>query len=116
MDIRAEQLPEALLVTITGPLDRATAPRARQQLMPIASSIGFHEGQSLLLDLSGVKVLTGAGARVLYDLHVDLRHRSQALLLCAPTPAVADILAFTGLPRLVPVHADVAEARRALAP
>ena len=112
MEIQAEQRTKATLVRLSGPLDRSTAARARQQLAPITAS----DGPTVVVDLSEIPAISGAGARVLYDLHVTLRGQSRSLLLCAPAPVVATTLAFTGLPRLVPVRTRCEDALRELAP
>ena len=111
MEIQAEQRSEATLVRLSGPLDRSTAARARQQLAPLTAS----DGPTVVVDLSEIPAVSGAGARVLYDLHVALRRQSRPLLLCAPVPAVAATLAFTGLPRLVPIRARCEDELRGLA-
>jgi anti-anti-sigma factor len=111
MDIRIDELPPLVRVALSGRLDRATAPRLRQQLEPLLAQ----RAEPLLLDLDGLALLAAAGARLLLDTHRQLLAQDRRLALCAPRPAVQATLALAALPHLLPVYADAEAARLALA-
>lgn len=64
---------------VTGEIDLANAPRARDDLLAIAA-----DASGLVVDLSEVPYLDSAGVRILFHLARDLRQRDQTLAVTLP--------------------------------
>lgn len=70
----------------------------------------------LLLDLEAVHFIDSASIGCLVDVHWLVRERGGVLKLWRPQPRVETMLSLTGVPRIVEIHHDRAEALAAFGP
>ena len=92
MDIAVDATdPAAVCVTISGTLDRDTAPRLVRAVLDAAM-----KGSGVVLDVSAFP-LPPAGAALLLAAHMALAARGRELRLRGVPPGVVDMLQRTGL-------------------
>jgi anti-sigma B factor antagonist len=84
---------------VTGDIDLANAPRARDDLLAIAA-----DAPGLVLDLTAVAYLDSAGVKILFQLARDLRRRDQTLVVTVPTGSpLRRLLKITSFHEVAPV-------------
>ncbi len=91
MEISAETLATATLVTLSGELDGKTAPQAQAQIVPLCQP-----GRNLLLDMSAVAYMSSAGLRLLLLLHRQLSSVQGQMVLVGLSEELQDTMAATG--------------------
>jgi anti-anti-sigma factor len=99
---------DCLVVSLTGQVTLSTAPQVRRALRK-----GLAEQPlAVICDLSGVDALDPACATVFATVatHPASPWPATSLLLCAPKPAVAEVLGDLGIPHFLPLYASVEEA------
>jgi anti-sigma B factor antagonist len=96
--------PDARVVTVSGELDALTAPTVAACL-----SAQLAVAQIVVVDLNGLKFLSSAGLRVLFEMHqLALEQERQLRFVCnCPTANVA--LEATGLRRHFTLADDIAD-------
>ena len=91
------------MLTVTGELDVASAPRLRQEVVTLASG-----GRTLLvIDLAGVDFLDSTGLGVLLGALKRVRSAGGDLALCRAEPQVAKVFEITRLSDVLPLHDTV---------
>jgi anti-sigma B factor antagonist len=98
--------PGQTVVTVTGDVDMHSEGRLRDAL----NEAGPAPGGRVVVDLSGVEFMASAGVHVLLDVAGQFEQAGSALVLVAPHPMVARVLALTRADELIPTVATVAEA------
>jgi anti-sigma B factor antagonist len=101
-----------IIATISGDLDIACVPAAREQLLGI---LGPHASQ-MIVDLSGVTFCDASGLAVLIGASRRAWLLGGVLRLAAPAPPVAAVLRLTGLDLQFEIFATVLAATSAPAP
>ncbi|MFD1831333.1 STAS domain-containing protein [Streptomyces desertarenae] len=96
------------VAAVGGEMDLHTAPDLRRQATAL---IGDHP--HLILDLSGVTFCDSSGLNALLRLRRHAGENGGRLPLAAPTDRITRMLRLTGADTVLPLHADVAEARAA---
>jgi len=95
--------PGRSIVRLRGSLDFAAAKELRERLIDV-----LHRGASpLIIDLSRVPSCDEAGLAVLIGTQRRARLLSSAVLLAAPSLAVADLLRSSGLHRYFAIYPDI---------
>jgi anti-sigma B factor antagonist len=90
------------VVKVGGEIDVYTAPKLREQLIDLVSSGAYH----LIVDMEGVDFLDSTGLGVLVGGLKRVRaHEGTLRLVCTHK-----IFRITGLTKVFPIHASVAEA------
>jgi anti-anti-sigma factor len=87
-----------MVVRITGELDLATSPRLEEALAARAP------GARLVIDLSGCTFLDSSGVRVLVTTATARAEEGDRLELVVVDPAIARVLAITGVDTVVDIH------------
>jgi anti-anti-sigma factor len=101
-DVRAESTPAGdVVVRITGELDLATSPRLGEALAARAP------GARLVIDLSGCTFLDSSGVRVLSTTATAAAEHGGRLELVVVDPAIARVLAITGVDTMIDVHTSL---------
>ena len=101
---------EFIVVSVTGELDLATAPRLRDAL---AAALGRGR-RRIVLDLLGVSFMDSSGLSVIVQAYKTIRADGGLTIACA-TDMVCQVFEITGLGRVIPVRPTLVEAVRALA-
>lgn len=100
-----------LLAELVGEVDISNAFELGEALVAAVSNTTL----GIVLDLTGATYLDSAGVHVLLRLHRRLRARRQQLRLVIPaTSLIAEVLVFTGVPSVAPLHESVADAVAAM--
>jgi anti-sigma B factor antagonist len=72
--------------------------------LPFSAQVGG--GKHVIVDLSGVTFLASLGVRMFISTGRVAAARGAKMVLCAPTPEVAEIIDVMGLGEVLPVVAD----------
>ena len=91
--------PEANVFVLSGEIDAHTAPQFGAQFDPLPSGLG----EALVIDMSEVTFMDSSGLRVLIDLNRRAGEAGVALVVRAPSRAVARIIEISGLSETIEV-------------
>jgi anti-sigma B factor antagonist len=95
----------AVVLTVLGELDVATAPKLRQEIVRLVSEA---EGPPrVVVDLAGVDFLDSTGLGVLLGGLKRIRGRDGSLVLCRAEPQVRRVFEVTRVIEIIPVHDDL---------
>lgn len=94
------------VVSATGEIDMATAPRLRERLVGLMGD-GHHQ---LVVDLDGVEFLDSTGLGVLVGALRRVRTHDGELALVCTQSRILKGFEITGLDKAFPIHASIAEA------
>ena len=106
LSVRRRELEDGWVVELDGQLDVATAPRLRQVLQEVQKG----RPRRVVVDLTRLGLVDSFGLGVLLGGIRRARAAGGALVLAAPPPRVAEVLATAGLDAIVPVVGTVSEA------
>jgi RNA polymerase sigma-B factor len=91
--------PDGVYAAVHGEIDRDNANQVRRELLTAAGACGH--GRRLVVDLSGVPLLSAAGIGMLSAVHSVTRRRRAKMLVTGVQPYVARVLAISGLRELL---------------
>ncbi|MFG6467911.1 STAS domain-containing protein [Roseateles sp. BYS87W] len=112
MDIEVIALePHVNCLRLQGRLDAAAVDRTEVKLNAAAVAPGQH----LMVDLRGVEFLASLGIRMLITAARSLKAKGARMVLFGAQPLVHEVLEHVAIDQIIPVVADEAEARSALA-
>jgi anti-anti-sigma factor len=97
--------PDARVVTVTGEVDALTAP-----MLAVCLSAQLAVAYVVVVDLDGVKFLSSAGLRVLFEANEEAIDRDRRLWFVCNCPVANLALETTGLRRHLPFADDVVSA------
>ncbi|MFJ1755514.1 STAS domain-containing protein [Kitasatospora sp. NPDC088134] len=100
----------ATVVVLAGELDHHTAPRLHRMLEQVPAAL------PVVLDLAGLGFCDSVGVAALLHALRRTEQAGTALVLVAVAPDLGHLLALTGVDRVLPRRATVAEAVEALRP
>ncbi|HEY8296727.1 MAG TPA: STAS domain-containing protein [Candidatus Baltobacteraceae bacterium] len=106
IDIKSERNGDALVFTLRGSLDLATAPSVRAALLEAADD-NKHE---IIVDLTHVEFLDSTGLGALIGAHRRALEKSGRVALVIADGPIARLLNITGLMRVFGVYHSVAAA------
>jgi anti-sigma B factor antagonist len=98
--------PAYVLITVAGECDLTVAPQLRDVLL----SQECQHAPRVIVSLAALTFLDSAGLRTLLSARTELARDGTTLAFAAPRPAVARILALTGVDQVLQVHGTLAEA------
>ena len=96
------------ILTVTGEIDMATAPRFRQRLLAVISA----GAQDVVIDLSGVDFIDSTGLGVLMGAAKRVRGTGGDIRLVMTGSRLSELVELTRLDRVLDVFDSVAEATR----
>jgi anti-sigma B factor antagonist len=97
---------ERTVVEVGGEIDVSTAPRLREQLVDLVTNGKYH----LVIDLERVDFLDSTGLGVLVGGLKRVKTHDGSLHLVCTQDRILTIFRITGLTKIFPIHASVAEA------
>ena len=100
----------AMVCRVDGDLDAFGVSAYREMTAPLAGD----EAHALVIDLSGVGFIDGAGLGALVGTIRRCRDHDKAVAVCSPRPSVARALEAAGFDRLAPMAATVSDALASL--
>ena len=110
MQISSHQFAEVTVVAPVGRIDHAGAAALEQALSPLVAPPGGGKN-ALILDFAGVEYISSVGLRVLMIAAKQMRGHGARVVVAAPQPVVAEILAISRFDRVLEIAPSV---RRAL--
>jgi anti-sigma B factor antagonist len=111
LQVERRTVGDALVVSVSGEVDLATAETLREELMVAESQ----PASGLVLDLRQVGFLDSTGIGELVGVHRRLRKSDRPLALVVPEGPIRKILAITGMDGVLDLHDDESSAIAALA-
>jgi anti-sigma B factor antagonist len=100
----------ATVVEVGGEIDVYTAPKLREEIISLVESGHYR----LVLDMEGVEFLDSTGLGVLVGGLKRVRAHDGALHLVCTQERILKIFRITGLTKVFPIHATVADAVQAM--
>lgn len=94
------------VVSVGGEIDVYTAPQLREKVVELVAAGDVN----LVLDLSGVEFLDSTGLGVLVGALNRVRAQDGSLALVLTQERILKVFEITGLRKVFPIHATVAEA------
>jgi len=110
MQFSSRQFANVAVAEVAGRIDHAGAAAFEQSLSPLLARSGTGKG-SVVLDFSGVEYISSVGLRVLMIAAKEMKGHGARIILAAPQPVVAEILAISRFDRVLEMAPTV---RRAL--
>jgi anti-sigma B factor antagonist len=98
-------------VQVAGELDMASAPDLRAGLQQVVD----HGGDTIVLDLAGVRFIDSSGLGTIVLTYKELQLRAGRLCLAAVQPFVLKVFELTSVDRLVGIYHSVEAAEEDLA-
>lgn len=97
---------DSTIVEVGGEIDVYTAPKLREQLVDLVAAGNYH----LIVDMEKVDFLDSTGLGVLVGGLKRVRAHDGTLRLVCTQERILKIFRITGLTKVFPIHASVAEA------
>ena len=98
--------PGYTVVSVAGELHAGT----EQQFRDVLASVLAHGVVRVVVDLAEVEFMASAGIGVLMGVHRVLADEGGSLVLASPHGEVAQVLSMSGVSKVIPVTASVADA------
>ena len=108
-DIRVVEDDRAAVLSVTGELDLATAPRLRDELLRLIR----HGTLNVTLDMADLDFIDSTALGVLVTAAKRLRSEGGDLTLQSPTPSAQRALEVTGLTKIFPITLPTGPRRNA---
>ena len=108
MDLSLDTRPEGdkTVVSVAGEIDVYTAPKLREQIVQLVEDGRYH----LVVDMEQVEFLDSTGLGVLVGGLKRVRAHDGSLLLVCTQERILKFCRITGLTKVFPIHATVADA------
>ena len=106
LSLETREAGDRTVVAVGGEIDVYTAPQLREQLIDLVSSGNYN----LIVDMEGVDFLDSTGLGVLVGGLKRVRAHEGSLRLVCTQERILKIFRITGLTKVFPIHASVAEA------
>jgi anti-anti-sigma factor len=103
----------AVVLAPAGRIDMGTADQLRDRLIPMVTNAG-KAGESVVLDFSGVDYISSAGLRVLMLAAKEARATGSKIAVAGLQPLVNEIFQISRFDKVLPCHAGVDEAIKAV--
>lgn len=108
LDIKSERDGGMCVVGLEGEIDVYTAPRLKEELVSVVES----GCANVVVDMESVGFIDSSGLGVLVSALRRARERDGVVRIVCTRDNILKIFRITGLDKVFPIYADVAEARR----
>ena len=115
MQFSSRQFANVSVAAPVGRIDHAGATAFEQSLSPLLAQSGSSKG-GVVLDFGGVEYVSSVGLRVLMIAAKQMKGHGARLILAAPQPVVAEILAISRFDRVLETAPTVRRALEWLSP
>lgn len=102
LEIDVAERADWTVVTVSGEIDLASAPRVESRVAELMSS-----GVKLVVDLGSVTFIDSTGLRVLISSHREVESHGGSFAVIAGHGPVARLLDLTGVDQQMPIHDSV---------
>lgn len=106
MNIAQEKVAETVILSISGQIDGKTAKAFEERVNQVLAE----ETGGLIIDCADLAFISSAGLRVFLIAAKKLKPQRRSLIVCSLQPLVAEIFQTTGLPGILTVRPDRAQA------
>jgi anti-sigma B factor antagonist len=106
LDLNVRREGDHSVLEVAGEIDVYTAPKLREKLIELVNEGSYH----LIVDLEKVDFLDSTGLGVLVGGLKRVRNHEGSLELVCTQEKILKIFRITGLTKVFPIHASVAEA------
>lgn len=106
MEITHDEIGNATIVSVSGRVDSATAPKLESHLKALVAE----RRVCLVLDLAQTEYMSSAGLRTLVATSKQVKADSGDLRLCNPSARVAEVMRLAGLLNVFTIYGSQAEA------
>ncbi|HZO04113.1 MAG TPA: STAS domain-containing protein [Burkholderiales bacterium] len=115
MRLNQRRYGDALVLSPVGRLDQDSSEGFRTELQPLLEG-AVREGNSIVLDLSGLEYVSSAGLRCFSLAAKQARAQGSKIVVAGMTPLVAEIFQISRFNMLFDIHPGVREALVAVSP
>lgn len=115
MRLNQRRYGDALVLSPVGRLDQDSSEGFRTELQPLLEG-AVREGNSIVLDLSGLEYVSSAGLRCFSLAAKQARAQGSRIVVAGMTPLVAEIFQISRFNMLFDIHPGVREALVAVSP
>lgn len=109
MPFSSHQYADVTVAVPVGRIDHTGAPALEQALSPLLVQAGSAKN-ALILDFAGVEYISSVGLRVLMIAAKQMRGYGARIIIAAPQPVVAEILAISRFDRVLEIAPTVHKA------
>jgi len=109
MNVETSQQDGVSVVSLEGSIDGKTAPRVREELLPVLGAAG-----SVIVDMSRVNYLSSAGLRLLLLVYREFKAKNGRLVLLSVSPDIQAVMSHTGFLGFFTLAGSKDEAMQAL--
>jgi anti-sigma B factor antagonist len=109
MQFSSHQYADVAVATPAGRIDHAGAAVLEQALSPLLVQAGAAK-HAVVLDFAGVEYISSVGLRVLMIAAKQMKGHGARIVIAAPTPVVAEILAISRFDRVLEIAPSVRKA------
>jgi anti-sigma B factor antagonist len=109
MEFSSHQYADVAVATPAGRIDHAGAAVLEQALSPLLVQAGAAK-HAVVLDFAGVEYISSVGLRVLMIAAKQMKGHGARIVIAAPTPVVAEILAISRFDRVLEIAPSVRKA------
>jgi anti-sigma B factor antagonist len=109
MEFSSRQFADVTLAAPLGRIDHAGAPLLEQALSPLLAQSGTAKN-AVVLDFAGVEYISSVGLRVLMVAAKQMKGHGARIVIAAPQPVVAEILAISRFDRVLEIAPSVRKA------
>lgn len=106
LSLKDRQEGGATVVEVGGEIDVYTAPKLREKIIDVVAGGSYH----LVVDMEKVEFLDSTGLGVLVGALKRVRAHDGSLALVCTQDRILKIFKITGLTKVFPIHASVADA------
>jgi anti-sigma B factor antagonist len=109
MEFSSCQFADVTVAAPVGRIDHAGAPLLEQALSPLLALSGSSKN-AVVLDFAGVEYISSVGLRVLMVAAKQMKGHGARIVIAAPQPVVAEILAISRFDRVLEIAPSVRKA------
>jgi anti-anti-sigma factor len=109
MEFSSHQYADVTVAAPAGRIDHAGAAVLEQALSPLLVQAGAAKN-AVVLDFAGVEYISSVGLRVLMIAAKQMKGHGARIVIAAPTPVVAEILAISRFDRVLEIAPSVRKA------
>jgi anti-anti-sigma factor len=109
LSVDTEELPEGIVIHVSGEVDLGNADRLKDATQPAVSS-----WRNVILDVSHLRYIDSAGLYILLRANEELRRNKCQLVIVGASPMIARVMGISGFDALMPLVSSLGEATNLL--
>ena len=109
LSVDTEELPEGIVVHVSGEVDLGNADRLKGAIQPAVSNC-----RNVILDVGHLTYIDSSGLYVLLEANKELRRNKCQLVVVGADPMIAKVMLIFGFDRVMPLVSSLEEATNLL--